>query len=134
MITVSQRVCINQIHYHTKGYDACFESLNDHCIEYLNNTNDLSYGLITNFIKVDPKKFYCIVEQINVYFDDNFFKILDSLTLKHINKFFLMVKMSHEYEIIECHSITRKCILFEYKNSIRDEKMLMPCENLEECD
>ena len=45
-----------------------------------------------------------------------------------------MVKLSNEHEIVECKGITRKCILLEYKNSMIDEKMIMPCENLEECD
>ena len=45
-----------------------------------------------------------------------------------------MVKLSNEHEIVECKGITRKFILFEYKNSTIDEKMIMPCENLEECD
>ena len=62
---MSQRVCIDQIEYHTKSYDDCFESLNDHCIEYNTDKNDLSYGVITNFIKID-NKICCVIEKINV--------------------------------------------------------------------
>jgi len=133
-IMTSQRAIINRREYHTQKYDSQFESQNNNTVEFDNNKNEISYGIITNFLKLENKKMYCVIKKIIVDHHDRFFNSLNLLTLKHIHKFFLMVKLTNDYELVEFKNINRKCIIFEYKNSTAIEYMLMPCENLNDCD
>jgi hypothetical protein len=133
-IITSKRVSINGREYHTKDYDSSFESLNNNTVEYTNNKQQIAYGTIINFFKIENQKMYCIIKKISIDFNDPFFNSLDLLTYKHIHKFFLMVNLTDEYELVEFRNIKRKCIFLQYKNSSSTETMLMPCENLDDCD
>ncbi len=131
-LTVSNRATINRREFHTESYDSTFESMNNNCVEF-KNKNEISYGKITNFIEMNNKK-YCVINKFIVEYNEQFINSLDELTSKHIYKFFIMVNLSSEYELIEFKNIIRKCIFFQYKNNASSEFMCMPCENLEDCD
>ena len=45
-----------------------------------------------------------------------------------------MVNLSQEYELVEFKNIKRKSIFFQFKNGTTTEAMLIPCENLDDCD
>lgn len=132
-VTISNRALINRREYHTESYDSTFESMNNNCVEF-KNKSEISYGKITNFIELNNKKKYCIINKFNINYNDQFFNSLDELTSRHIYRFFLMVNLSSEYVLIEFKNINRKCIFFQYKNDASSEFMCMPCENLEDCD
>lgn len=131
-ITFSQRAIIKRKEYHARSYDDSFESMNNNTIEFILN-NEKNYGSILNFVNFN-KKMYCIVKKLKKNNHDSFINSLDSLCLKHIDKFFIMVNLTSDYELVEFKCVSRKCIFFEYKNSNILEKMIMPCSNLEECD
>jgi hypothetical protein len=134
LIQISQRATINRKEYHTQVYDSAFESLDNNTVEYINLNNELSYGTIINFIKLENNKMYCVIKKLNINYDDQLFNSLDSLSFKHVNKFFLMINLTDEYVLVEFKNIKRKCIYFQYKNNSTTEAMLMPCENLDDCD
>ena len=133
-ILVSQRAFINSKEFHTFSYDSNFEALDCNTIEYKNKNDDtIMYGIIENFLLISNKG-YCIVKMFARTCHDSFFKSLDKLVLKHIDKFFLLVSLTDQYELVEWDLITKRCILMQYSNDGKREIMISPCQNLSECD
>ena len=123
---------MNNREYHCISYDSEFENINSNTIEYLSEGKKY-YGIITTFLTLNGKM-YCIIKKLEVNCNDSFFGKLSDLCLKHVYKFFMMIDVLDEFELIECKSIVRPCILMEYIHENKIERMLMPCENLDDCD
>jgi hypothetical protein len=133
-ILVSDRALINSKEFHSLAYDNNFEALNCHTIEFKTKNEDfLYYGIIENFFNLSGKGF-CLVKKFSLNPRDTFFSKLNKLVLNHIDKFFLLVTMTDEYELVEWDLITRRCILMNYTNNGKKEIMLSPCNDLSECD
>ena len=131
-VVVSYRAIVNYREYHCLSYDNGFENINSNTIEYLLNGKKC-YGIITLFLNLNSKM-YCIIKKLQVNYNDRFFKKLSDLCLKHVYKFFMIVNSMDDYTLIECKTIVRPCILMEYIHENKNETMLMPCENLDDCD
>ena len=131
-ILLSHSAYINSKEYHSYDYDKKIESLNCNTIEYKNKENsNLHYGIIRNLFSIDDKG-YCCVQKF--FKDDNnyFFRNLHNLVYKHIDKFFILVSLTDEYELVEWNLITRRCILTEYFLENKKEIILSPCNDLSE--
>ena len=88
----------------------------------------MHYGIIRNLFSIDDKG-YCCVQKF--FKDDNnyFFRNLHNLVYKHIDKFFILVSLTDEYELVEWNLITRRCILTEYFLENKKEIILSPCND-----
>ena len=132
MIDYSQRAFINDKDYHSLDYDLNFETMNCNTIEYNhNNSIDKNYGIIDKFFFLNGKH-YLIINKL----EKKSIKIkgLSKLCTKHSDKFFLTMRLSNEYEMIEFRHVNRRCILIEYYYESRCEIHLSPCMELSEHD
>ena len=132
-IQVAQVAYIESKEFHTMSYDSNFESLDCNTIEYKNKYDENMYAKIENFFYINNKG-YCLVKTFTRAKNDNFINSLDKLVLKHLDKFFLLVILTDQYELIEWDLITRRCILVQYCLEGKSEIVLSPCNDLTECD
>ena len=114
--------------YHTFNYDAKFENIDNHSIEYYLD-KVISYGTIVNFIKLDNQNF-CIIKKMKKCV----FKSVNKKLQFYIDKFFIELKETNEYALVKLNNIIRRCIRSTYKLDSIEHIIFSPCIDLTEHD
>ena len=97
--------------FHTIDYSLRLNKLNCYTFEYIVD-NKKRYGNIKNFLTFDDDN-YCVVKQLDMKPANNDYKDLDSVCIKHLNKFFLTVSYGNEYVFVSWKTISRRCVLMD---------------------
>ncbi len=79
-----------------------------------------------NFLKCKTQNF-CFIKKFSTIRTK---QKLTEVCLKHIKKFYLIVSLELNLEIVEFKRIKRRCVLVELDN----EAVISPCVNLEQSD
>ena len=97
--------------YNTIAYDRNFTTKDSSSIEYKSNRIS-SYGVIISFFKIEGN-FYLILRKFQVV-NDTFLNSLSDLLKKYFYRFFNIVKLTENYEIIEWSKEFNRIVLVNY--------------------
>ncbi len=136
-ISLSENAQIKKKVYNTEAYDQKFDHIDCHNIEYrkydLYGDLTLRYGIIMRFLTLKDIN-YIIVKRYERMDHDHINNGLSLLCKKHINKFFIRVEISTEFELVPFDKLTRRCILSHAFLGPVTEKIISPCKDLNEHD
>jgi hypothetical protein len=97
--------------FNTIAYDRNFNTKDSSSIEY--KLNGIStYGVIISFFRID-RKFYLILRKLQVV-NDSFLHSLSDLLKKYFYRFFNIVKLTEQYELIEWSKEFNRIVLVNY--------------------
>ena len=118
--------------FHTLSYSLKTSFLNCYTIQYKKGEYNY-FGSIFSFISIRQSNF-CIVQRFEEI-TNSVFENLDILSKKYIYTFFVPVKKSVLYDLIELENINRRCILSENKDYLGNSSLILsPCHNLNDHD
>ena len=128
----SSRALNGKQEYHTFDYDSKFHTIDNHSVEYYGNNGFhklISYGTIVNFISLLNQTF-CILKKMNVVIKN----IQNRKFRSYMDKFFIELKETNEYELVKLNHIKRRCIRSTYMHNSIEHIVFSPCIDLNEHD
>jgi hypothetical protein len=106
--TLKLVVCL-YLEFNTFEYDSKFIEKSSSCLQYDSD----KYGLVVCFLK-SKSKHHIVVKKLKEKVNASFCRNLHRIALKHIDRFFSIVKVSNELLLIEFSSSIKKAILMKF--------------------